>query len=122
MVQEIREKYYFPSIATYVKNWVRDCEIFLQEKRINNTRITPELFQIPEWDLGPEDLMHIDQLPELPPRRGYEKIVTAIDVVSRYTFAYPVSNPTARYYDKTRLFTYTDYQRQRKHFRLPSYT
>ena len=34
MMQEIREKYYFPSIATYVRNWVRDCEICLQEKRI----------------------------------------------------------------------------------------
>ena len=26
---------------------------------------------------------------------GYENIITAIDVFSRYTFAYPVSNPTA---------------------------
>ena len=37
MMQEIRQKYYFPSIATYVKNWVRDCEICIQDKRINNT-------------------------------------------------------------------------------------
>ena len=27
MMQEIRQKYYFPSIATYVRNSVRDCEI-----------------------------------------------------------------------------------------------
>ena len=95
MMQEIRQKYYFPSIATYVRNWVRDCEICIQDKRINNTRITPELFHIPEWDLGPEDLMKIDFLPELPPSLGYENIITAIDVFSRYAFAYPVSNPTA---------------------------
>ena len=37
MMQEIRQKYYFPSIATYVRNWVRDCEICIQDKRINNT-------------------------------------------------------------------------------------
>ena len=37
MIQEIRQKYYFPSIATYVRNWVRDCEICIQDKRINNT-------------------------------------------------------------------------------------
>ena len=27
MMQEIRQKYYFPSVATYVRNWVRDCKI-----------------------------------------------------------------------------------------------
>ena len=93
--QEIRQKYYFPSIATYVRNWVRDCRICIQDKRINNTRITPELIHIPEWDLGPEDLMQVDQLPELPPSGGYENFITATDVFSRYAFAYPASNPTA---------------------------
>ena len=95
MMQEIRQKYYFPSIATYVRNWVRDCEKCIQGKRINNTRITPEVIHIPEWDLGPEDLTQIDLLPELPPSGGYENIITAIDVFSRYAFGYPVSNPTA---------------------------
>ena len=47
-MQEIRQKFYFPSIATYVRNWVRDCEICIQDKRINNTRITPELFSHPK--------------------------------------------------------------------------
>ena len=70
MMQEIRQKYYFPSIAIYVRNWVRDCEICIQDKRIKNTGITPELIHIPEWDLGPEDLMQIDLLPELPPSGG----------------------------------------------------
>ena len=44
---------------------------------------------------GQEDFMQIDFLPELPPSGGYENIITAIDVFSRYAFAYPVSNPTA---------------------------
>ena len=94
-MQVIRQKCYFPSIATYIRKWVRDCEICIQDKRINNTRITPELFHISEWDLGPEDLLQIDLLPELPPIGGYENILTAIDVFSRYAFAYPLSNPTA---------------------------
>ena len=46
-MQEIRQMYYFPSIATYVRNWVSDCEICIQDKRTNNTRITPELFPLP---------------------------------------------------------------------------
>ena len=95
MMQQICQKYYFPSIATYVRNWVRDCEICILDKRINNTGITPELIHFPEWDLGTEDLMQIDLLRELPPIGGYENIITAIDVFSRYAFAYPVSNPTA---------------------------
>ena len=95
MMQEIRKTYYFPSNVTYVRNWVRYCEICIHDKRINNTRITPELIHIPEWHLGPEDLMRIDLLPELPPSGGYENIITAIDVFSRYAFAYPVSNATA---------------------------
>ena len=95
MMQEIRQKYYFPSIATYVRNRVRDCEICIQDKRNKNTRITPELIHIPEWDLGPKDFMQIELLPELPPSGGYENIITAKDVFSRYAFAYPVSNPTA---------------------------
>ena len=95
MLQEIRQKFYFPSIATYVRNCVGDCEICIQDKRINNKRITHELIHIPERDLGPEDLMQIDLLPELPRSGGYDNIITARDVFSRYAFAYPVSNPTA---------------------------
>ena len=94
-MQEIRQKYYFPSIARYVRNWVGDCEICIQDKHINNTRNTLEITHIPEWDLGPEDLMQNDLLPELPPSGGYENIFRAIDVFSGYAFAYAVSNPTA---------------------------
>ena len=39
--------------------------------------------------------MEIELLPELPPSGGYENINTALDVFSRYAFAYPISNPTA---------------------------
>ena len=130
MMQEIRQKYYFLSIATYIQNWVRDCERYIQDKRVSNKRVAPELIHLPECDLGPEDFMQIDVLPELPPSVGYENIKTAIEVFSRYAFPYPVSKPPStkhseshnRHYDKTRLFTYTHYNRQRKRFCLPSYT
>ena len=39
--------------------------------------------------------MQIALVPELPPSGGFENIITAIDVFSRYSFAYPVSKPTA---------------------------
>ena len=52
-------------------------------------------FNIDEWDLGTEDFMQIDLLPQLPPSGIYENTITAIDIFSTYAFAYPVSNPTA---------------------------
>ena len=45
---------------------------------------------------APEDAMQIDLVPEIPPSGGYENIVTAIDVFSRYLFAYPTSNLVAK--------------------------
>ena len=50
---------------------------------------------MPEWDLGPEDALKIDLLPNLPPSGGYENIITALDVFSRYLFAYPVTDASA---------------------------
>ena len=78
-----------------MRNRIRDCEICIQHKRINNTRITPELIAMSKWDVGQENLMQIDILLELLPSGGYENIITAIDVFSKYAFAYPVSKPTA---------------------------
>ena len=39
--------------------------------------------------------MQIDLQPKLPPRGGYENIITAMDVFSRYLFAYPVTDASA---------------------------
>ena len=95
MLKEIWQKYYYPGIAKIVKKWVQQCEICIKDKRIPNSSITPELLNLPEWDLGPEDAMQIDLLPHLPPSGGYENIITAMDVFSRYLFAYPVTDASA---------------------------
>ena len=80
MLQEIRSKYYYPGIAKLVHKWVNGCEFCIKDKRISNDQITPELLNLPEWTLGPEDAMQIDLLPILPPSGGYENIITAEDV------------------------------------------
>ena len=95
MLRKIRQKHYFPSISTYFRIWDHEREMCIQDKRIRNTRIIPELIHIPEFDLGPEKLIQIHLLPELPPSGAYENIIGANDVVSRHAFAYPVFNPTA---------------------------
>ena len=43
-----------------------------------------------------EDAMQIVSVPKLPPSADYENIKTAIDVFSRFLFAYPTSNQDAR--------------------------
>ena len=95
MLQEIRQKYYYPSIAKHVKKWVEGCETCARDKRVPNNTITPELLNLPEWDLGPEDAMQIDLLPNLPTSGGFQTVMTAIDVFSRYLFAYPLIEATA---------------------------
>ena len=95
MIQEARQKYYYPCIAKYIKKWVNNCQICIQTKRINNDLLRTELLNCPEWDLGPEDILQMDILPNLPPSGGYDHIITAIDVFSRYLFAYPVTRINA---------------------------
>ena len=95
MLQEIRQRYYYPSIAKHVKKWVEGCEQCARDKRVPIATITPELLNLPDWDLGPEDAMQIDLLPNLPPSGGYENVLTAIDAFSRYLFAYPLTDASA---------------------------
>ena len=95
MLQEICQKYYLPGIAKHVKKWVEGCEVCAKDKRVPNNSITPGLLTLPEWDLGPEDAMQNDLLPNLPTSGGYQTIMTAIDVFTRYLFAYPLVEATA---------------------------
>ena len=95
MLQEIRQRFYYPSIAKYVKKWVEGCEQCARDKRVPKATITPELLSLPEWDLRPEDAMQIDLLPNLPPSGGYENVLTATDVFSRCLFTYPLTNASA---------------------------
>ena len=99
-LQEFRQRYYHPSMAKHVKKWVEGCEECAKDKRVPNATITPELLNLPEWDLGPEDAMQFDLLPNLPPSGGYKNVQlryspTAIEVFSRYLFAYPFTDASA---------------------------
>ena len=95
MIQEARQKYYYPCLAKHIKNWVQNCQMCIQNKRINNDLLKTELLNCPEWDLGPEDVLQMDILPNRPPSGGFDNIITAIDVFSRYLFANPTNRITA---------------------------
>ena len=51
MIQEAIQKYYYPCMAKYIKKLVRNCQICIQTKRINNDLLRTELLNCPEWDL-----------------------------------------------------------------------
>ena len=87
-----RKKYYFPKMAQLIRKWVMSCEQGIRESRIDRSLTGPPLQNPNEHITAPEDAMQIDLVPELPPFGGYENLVTAIDVFSRYLFAYPTAN------------------------------
>ena len=72
------------------------CEQCIRESRIDPILTRPPLPNVNEYITAPEGAMQIDLVPELPPSGGYENIVTALDVFSRYLFACPTSNQDAK--------------------------
>ena len=91
-----REKYYFPKMAQLIREWVMSCEQCIRKPRIDGSLARRPLQNPNEHITAPEDAMQIDLVPELPPSGGYENIVTAMDVFSRFLIAYPTSNQDAK--------------------------
>ena len=82
-------------MARLSREWVVSCEKCIREIRIIPQFTHPPLQNSNEHITAPEDVMQIDLVPGLPPSDGYENIVTAMDVFSRFLFAYPTSNQDA---------------------------
>ena len=83
-------------MAQLIREWVKSCERCIRESRIDRSLTRTPLHNPNEHITAPEDAMEIDLVPELPPSGGYENIVTAMDVFSRYLIAYPTSNQDAK--------------------------
>ena len=79
-----------------IRKWVMSCEQCIKESSIDDRLPRPTLQNPVEQIIGPEDAMQIDLVRELPPSSGYQKIVTAIFVFSRYQFAYSTANQDAK--------------------------
>ena len=72
------------------------CEQSIKESRVDDKLARPALQNPSDHITTPEDAMQIDLVPELSPAGGYENIVTAMDVFSRYLIAYPSSSRDAK--------------------------
>ena len=82
-------------MAQLIREWVISREQCTRESRIDRSLTRPPLQNPNEHITVPEDAMQIDLVPELSPSGGYTNIVTAMDMFSRYLFAYPTSNQDA---------------------------
>ena len=72
--------------------WCQQC---IKESRIDSSVAHPPLQNPNEHIISPENAMQIAFMPEIPSSSGYEFIVTAMDVFSRYCFTSPTSNQDA---------------------------
>ena len=96
MIQECRAKYYFPGLARKIRAWVTSCQDCIANKRIDTRQIRPKMLSNAEFTMGPEDCLEVDILPNLPSSNEYQHIITMMDVFSRYLFAYPTQDMTAK--------------------------
>ena len=82
-------------MAQLIREWVMSCAQCLRGSLVNPRLTHPPLQNLNEYISAAEDAMQIDLVPGLPPSGGSENIVTAMDVFSRYLYAYPTSNQDA---------------------------
>ena len=89
------------------------CQQCIRESRIYCSFTIPPRQHPNEHITALKDAMQIDFVPELPPSGGCENTVSAMDVFSRYLFAYEASNQDAKTIAKVLIDSMT------KHYYLP---
>ena len=85
-----------PGLALKIKAWVTSCPNCIANKRIDTRQLRPKVLSNTEITMGPEDCLEVDILPNLFSSNGYQHIITMMDVFSRYFFAYPTLDMTAK--------------------------
>ena len=93
MLQELRKRYYSPNLTEKVQTFINNCQACIQSKPVAKEKLRPPLQKIYDPCNGPEDLLEIDLVGELPNSNGFTHVLTAVDVFSRYLFAIPIRKP-----------------------------
>ena len=86
VIQQCREKYYFPGMAARIAHHISRCTECMQTKRTDKRSVTPPMIDSSKLALGPEDALQMDIVPFDEPFEGYNAIITAMDVFSRNLF------------------------------------
>ena len=79
-----------------MQRFVNNCQTCIKSKPVKSDTITPPLEPIYDLCNGPEDILEIDLVGELPRSNGYSHILTACDYFSRYLFAIPIRRPDTK--------------------------
>ena len=96
MLVEFRERYYIPNLSEHVSKFVSNCTDCLKAKPANPKHLTPPLEKVYDHCNGPEDILEIDLVGELPCSNRYTHILTACDYFSRYLIAIPIRKPDTK--------------------------
>ena len=78
------------------REWGMSCEQCIRQSQINLSFTCPSMKNPTEFTTAREDAMQFKLVPELSPSVGFDIIETAMDLFSRYFYAYPTSNQDAK--------------------------
>ena len=96
MLVELRKRFCIPNFSEHVSKFVSNCTDCLKARPIHPKRLTLPLEKIYDPCNGPEDILEIDLVGELPCSIGYTRILAACDYFSRYLFAIPILKPDTK--------------------------
>ena len=96
MLGELRKRCYIPNLAEKVQEFVNNCQDCIKVKPVKPNTVTPPLEPIYDPCNGPEDVLEIDLVGEIPRSNGYSHILTACDYFSRYLFVIPIRKPDTK--------------------------
>ena len=94
-------------MSEMVLQYVSNCQDCIRSKPIQKAEITRSLQQIYDPCNGPEDVLEIDLVGELPPSNGFTHVLTACDYFSRYLFAVPIRKPDTKSVVETLMQIFT---------------
>ena len=90
MLGELRKRYNIPNLTEKVQEFVNNCQDCIKAKPVKPNTVTPPLEPVYDPCNGPEDVLEIELVGELPRSNGYSHILTACDYFWRYLFAIPI--------------------------------
>ncbi len=89
-LDEFRQRYHLPGFSEYIVDHIRNCSSCHQTTPASMPHQKPPLMPVASEQQLPEDMLQIDIVGRLPTCRGYQYILTAMDVFSKYVFAVPI--------------------------------
>ena len=92
--QFFRQKFYFPNFVKVLTSYIKNCSSCLQFKPVKHATLKPPLLSLAVHQHFP-DLLQVDFVGKLPDSGGFNHILTAKCVFSKYLFAIPLRNASA---------------------------